>query len=207
MTKILLIIFMALSVVFLTAAVLLFTDGAAEKRNNKILTESNLDVADRNEALNKLVDSLSVPFSSKTVFHAKDYRTKDFFTFIQVGNAKLSGYEIVTDLHDIDRHAFDFMYRVCLDSAIDIPFFLETWWLESRCGTNTKHKKNNDGTIDGGDLGINHKDPKMAMKGTPYTDIFQFIKKYRILEKYPRKEWRSRYNSKSLWLKDKQKGK
>lgn len=181
----------------------LISENAKLKRDVKILSDSNVALGERNEELNKRIDSLNVPYSSEVIYHAKDFRTKDFFTFLKISRAgEQVGYEIITDLPDIDRHAFDFMYKVCLDSAIDIPFFLETWWTESRCGTNLAHGKNKDGTVDGGHLGINHKDPKQAMKGTPYTDIYQFIKKYRKFEKFPRKQWRSRYSSKVLWLKD-----
>lgn len=191
------------TVVFLIA--LWVSENSKMKREIRILSDSNVALAVRNAELHARIDSLNAPYSSEVIYHAKDFKTKDFFTFLKISRAgEQVGYEIITDLPDIDRHAFDFMYKVCLDSSVDIPFFLETWWLESRCGTNTNHKKNRDGTIDGGDLGINHKDPKEAMKGTPYTDIYKFIKKYRKLEKFPRKEWRSRYSNKYLWLKDRE---
>jgi hypothetical protein len=137
---------------------------------------------------------------TETVYHARDYRTKDFFSLVKIGRG-YRGYQIVTDLPDVDRAAFDFIYWTCVDSNIDISFLLHVLWSESRFGTNITHKVNKDGTKDGGWFGINYKDPNEASKGTPYTDVYKFIKKYRKLEAYPKHEWASRYNSKVLWKK------
>ena len=137
---------------------------------------------------------------TETVYHARDYRTKDFFSFVKIGRG-YRGYQIVTDLPDVDRTALDFIYWTCVDSGIDIAFLMHVLWTESRFGTNLSHKVNKDGTKDGGWFGINYKDHNEATKGTPYTDVYKFIKKYRKLEAYPKHEWPSRYNSKALWKK------
>lgn len=187
--------------------VVAFTIAWLIAKNNKlkfavsIMTEVAMDYSRKCDTLQTRIDSLLEDAGAQEViYHARDFKTKDFFTFVKIGRG-WKGYEMITDLPDIDRTAFDFIYWTCVDSGVDIPFLMHVLWSESRMGTNTKHAKNKDGSIDGGWFGINYKKGVAPLNRTAYTDVFDFIKKYRILENYPRKEWASRYNSKVLWIK------
>lgn len=149
----------------------------------------------------ELRDSLAMPFTKEIIYHARDKRTKDFFTFMKVGRGYNVGYEIITDLKGIDRTAFDFVYWVCVDSNIPIDFLMETWFAESRFGLNIAHKLNSDGSKDGGNFGKNYKDPRMIQKSTAYTDVYDFIKQVRLFQRLgiPRKDWRAAYSTKDFW--------
>lgn len=171
------------------------------RNQNHALVMTAIASDDENVSLKFRVDSLMNESGTKEIiYHARDPRTRDFLSFTKIGRG-FRGYEILTDIPDIDRAAFDFIYWTCVDSGVDIPFLLHVLWSESRFGTNTKHAKNSDGSIDGGWFGINYKKGVAPMNRTPYTDVFDFIKKFRILQNFPRSEWASRYNSKALWLK------
>ncbi len=195
----------------ITYAVIIFTfwwlwaDNIEQRRDNKMLRDCNFEIEKRNGTLNARIDSLIDENGSKElVFHAKDFRTKDFVLFTKIGRG-FRGYQLTTDLFDVDRSAIDFIIWTCIDSGIDIPFTIETLWQESRLGTNIGHKLNKDGSIDGGYFGINYKKGVAPLNRTAYTDVFEYIKKYRKLEKFPRKEWRDRYNKKYLWERDNRK--
>lgn len=201
MTKLFLKIFIVLAVLSSLAFVITLKSLSERTNERDIAVNTAAEERFRAERFIKLADSLQNETGSKeVVYHARDKRTKDFFTFLKVGRSYM-GYEIISDLHGIDRTAFDYIFWTCVDSGIDIPFLMHVLWTESRFGTNITHKLNRDGSKDGGWFGINYKDPREAEKSSPYTDVYKFIKKYRKLESFPKSEWASRYNSKVLWLK------
>lgn len=201
MLKPLLKTFIVLTVVSSLCAILAVRSCSKHEAEKIVAIDMIVEQRDSLERMSYIIDSLKNETGSKeVVYHARDPRTKDFFTFIKVGRG-YKGYEIISDLKGVDRTAFDFIFWTCVDSGIDIPFLMHVLWTESRMGTNIDHKINRDGTKDGGWFGINYKDPREAEKSSPYTDVYKFIKKYRKLEQFPKEEWASRYNSKVLWRK------
>lgn len=191
-----------LSLFIILVAIIANGEMSQQRAYNEAIRLSNVELSERIIMLNSTLDSPMYDLGSKeVVFHAKDGRNKDFFTLIKIGRGN-KGYEIVSDIHDIDRPAFDYVYWTCVDSGVDIPFMLHVLWTESRFGTNLGHKPNSDGTIDGGWFGLNYKDGKKRLYNTPYTDVKKFIRHFKEkIEVYPKNEWSSRYNSKALWKK------
>lgn len=150
---------------------------------------------------------LEEPFESEVIYHARDHRTKDFFTFMKMKGRGKVGYKIITDL-PIDRDRFDLIYDVLVDSIADLNFAFDDWYGESRIGTNSKHKRNKDGSIDFGDFGKNYKKGTSPAKVGAVQQAKDYCEHYNseIVGHKPEQR-RSRYYEKYWWLKDREKTK
>ncbi len=203
--KLLLIIFMALMVI-LSASTAIFI-GQNLKLKDKLLTEQvDREIAEKRVEYYKV--KLDEPFESEVIYHARDHKTKDFFTFMKMkGRGKL-GYKIITDL-PIDRDRFDLIYGVLIDSLTtdELNQAFDDWWSESRIGTNQHHSRNKDGSIDFGNFGTNYPRGTLPIKigvVQQAKDYCKFIHSNNLMS-YPPEQRRSRYYSKYWWLKDREK--
>ena len=205
MTKLFLKIFIVLTISSSLAFVITLKSLSERTNERDIAVNTAAQQRDSITILNKTIDSLNnSPLISEVVFHARDPKTKDFFTFLKMNGSGKEGYQIITDIRPIDREQFDLIYEVLIDSAADLHFAMENLYGESRAGANQKHSRNKDGSIDFGWFGKNYPKGTNPIKVgvvQQARDYCKFINENNLMG-YPPEQRRSRYYSKYWWEKD-----
>lgn len=139
-------------------------------------------------------------------FRYYDAKTKDVFLYYSVGNSERD-FVAVTNLKGIDFPMLTKIIHKTTASGVDLEFTTRALWEESRFGSNTRHRKNSDGTIDGGWFGINpiwqKRHGKFSIDHYPMDDCERFFIPifHETVKIYDRKHWRLAYQLGSEKLK------
>lgn len=131
---------------------------------------------------------------NRTVHAVSNLRSKsgEWFIFMQIGESPYD--HIFASNLDLNLGNLRYIYKVCADSGVPFWFVNETLFRESRMGTNVRHPRNRDGSIDAGDFGLNSRNHHPSSLGNPRKDVYKFISFFRRhVEKYDESKWNAVY--------------